>query len=70
MSKRAAFRQSDVSRAFRGARKAGIDVARVEIRPDGRITIIPGKPVETAPATTEDDLDRELAEFEAAHATR
>lgn len=67
---RAAFRESDVSRAFRGAKKAGVEVARVEISPDGRIIVIPGKPVENAHAATEDALDRELAEFEAGHATR
>jgi hypothetical protein len=36
------FKQRDVSRAIRGAKKAGIDIARIEIDPcDGTFTIIP-----------------------------
>lgn len=67
MRRRAVFSQSDVSKAIRGAQKGGVEIARVEIGPDGKITIVPAKPVENAPAATEDDLDRELAEFEASH---
>jgi hypothetical protein len=70
VSRRAAFRQSDVSKAVRGAQAAGVEIARVEIGPDGRIILVTGKPVENLPAATEDALDRELAEFEAGHATR
>lgn len=64
---RAAFRQGDVTRALRGAMKAGIEVARVEIGTDGKIVVVPGKPVENSAAPSDDDLDRELAEFEAEH---
>jgi hypothetical protein len=61
------FRQSDVTRAVRGARAAGIEIARVEIDPEGpqsKITIIAGKPESQ---TAENDLDAELADFEARH---
>ena len=45
MSVRAkAFRQADVSRAVKGAKAAGIDVARVEIGLDGRIVVVAGLP--------------------------
>jgi hypothetical protein len=37
------FRKSDVTRAIKATKAAGEDVARVEIRPDGRIIVIMGK---------------------------
>ena len=36
------FRQKDVTRAIRAARAAGVDIARIEIDPDGKIVIILG----------------------------
>lgn len=36
------FRQRDVSRAYRAARKAGADVARIEIDKDGKIIVVIG----------------------------
>jgi hypothetical protein len=55
------FKQCDLTRAVKAVAKAGVAVARVEIAPDGRITIA------TVPVAMgqSDDLDRELAEFEA-----
>jgi hypothetical protein len=44
------------------ARDAGLEIARVTVGVDGSITIDAGKP--QAPM---DDLDRELADFEARH---
>jgi hypothetical protein len=38
------FRQTDVVRALRAARAAGLEVARIEIGKDGKIVVIPGKP--------------------------
>ena len=35
-----AFRQQDVTRAIRAAKSAGVDIARIEIDPNGRIVII------------------------------
>ena len=58
---RSNFRQSDATRAMRAAVSAGLKVQRVDFHRDGRISIIAGG-AETA---TTDDLDRELAEFEA-----
>jgi len=55
------FKQCDVIRAVKAVAKAGVAVARVEIAPDGRIVIATG----TAATEQSNDLDRELAEFEA-----
>jgi hypothetical protein len=56
----ATFRQSDITKAIRAARKAGVENVRVEIAKDGRIVIVTGgaQPVQ-------DDLDRELEQFRA-----
>lgn len=51
------FRQSDVTRALRGARAAGVDVGRVEIGPDGKIVVYTA----TAPAEPQTDLDKWMA---------
>jgi hypothetical protein len=42
------WRQSDVKRALAAAEQAGLDSYRVEIAPDGTISIIVGIPAETA----------------------
>jgi hypothetical protein len=53
--------EREVTRALRGAAKAGVNVSRVEIdKKAGKLTLFTGK--EPVPV---DDLDRELAEFEA-----
>jgi hypothetical protein len=44
-----AFRQSDISRAVKGAQAAGISVARIEIDATGTIVITSGSPQESAP---------------------
>jgi hypothetical protein len=51
-----------VTRAVKAVAKAGLSVVRVEIALDGKIVIATG--TEAAVQQT-DDLDRELAEFEA-----
>lgn len=38
--KRATFTQTDLTRAMKAAQKAGGDVARVEIAPDGKIILV------------------------------
>jgi hypothetical protein len=44
MSRRpAAFRESDLVRALKAARKAGVAVAKVQIAADGRIELIFGR---------------------------
>jgi len=37
---RASFKETDLARALRAARKAGADVERVELAPDGRIVLV------------------------------
>jgi hypothetical protein len=44
MSRRAIFHESDLSRLLRAARKAGLEVARVEIDKDGKIVLVTGAP--------------------------
>lgn len=58
---RCTFRQRDLRLAVETARAAGLDIARFEIDRDGKIVVVTGKP-------PVDDLDRELADFEARHA--
>jgi hypothetical protein len=53
------FRQIDVTRALKGARKAGVDVARVEIDRDGKITVVAGKQSEP---NADDALSSDTAE--------
>jgi hypothetical protein len=47
------FRQTDLTRAIKGARNAGVNVARAEIARDGRIVIVIG---ESGEVNTEIDL--------------
>jgi hypothetical protein len=37
------FRQGDVTKAVKAVIAAGIEVARVEVGPDGRIVVVTGK---------------------------
>jgi hypothetical protein len=46
------FRESEARRLVKAARSAGIEIGRLEVGPDGRIAIIPGKPTEP-PARSE-----------------
>jgi hypothetical protein len=59
------FKQQNVTRALRATIAAGISVQRVEIDKDGKIVIVTGSG--SATVTTDDLLDKELAEFEARH---
>jgi hypothetical protein len=57
------FRQQDVTRAVKAVAAAGVHIARVEIDRDGKIVVVAQQP----PASQQDELDRELTEFEARH---
>jgi hypothetical protein len=37
------FRQTDLTRALKGARAAGMGIAHVEIEKDGKIVVVPGE---------------------------
>jgi len=62
MKKRRLFTQADVTRIVKAVVKAGLAVARVEISLEGSVVVIPTTGFDTGAG---DDLDRELAEFEA-----
>ena len=58
MTAPARFRQSDVTRVFRGAAKAGVELARIEICPlTGRITAFTGTPVAANDTTGANEWD-------------
>ena len=59
----ARFTQAEVVRAVRAVTAAGVVISRVEIEVDGKIVVV----IDQQSASVQDDLDRELAEFEAAH---
>ena len=44
MTAAARFTQADLKRAAAGVLGAGLAIAKIEIDPNGKITIIPGKP--------------------------
>jgi len=48
MPRQSKFKLRDVTRAARAVRAAGVEIARVEIEIDGRITVVAGKPDETS----------------------
>jgi hypothetical protein len=60
------IRQADVTKAIKAVVAAGVSIARVEIDNLGKIVIVTGTPHHPATAP-QDDLDQELAEFEARH---
>jgi hypothetical protein len=55
------FRQRDVSAAIKAARDAGVEIARVEIDKDGRITITVGKPADSPPVAPEQEDESKWA---------
>ena len=57
------FRQQDVTRAVKAVTAAGVHIARVDIDRAGKIVVV----TQELPTSKQDDLDQELAEFEARH---
>ena len=57
------FRLVDVTRALRAVAAAGVGIVRVEVDRDGKIVVV----TQPSPAGPQDELDRELADFEARH---
>lgn len=55
--RRAAFTKADLSRAVKGVKAAGVDVARVEIGPDGKIVVVAECVGSKAPATERNEWD-------------
>jgi hypothetical protein len=60
------FRERDLAAAIKAVTKAGVDIGKVEVDKTGKIVIIPA----TAVTPAINDLDIELAEFEARHDKR
>jgi hypothetical protein len=58
-----AFRQSDLTRAFKAARAAGVEVARYEIAKDGRIIVVP-----VGAESVSNSADNEVEKWLAKHA--
>ncbi len=72
MTRAAAFTQADVTRAFKGAMKAGLQPGSFEVlidRRSGALRIVPAATAPTPPPL-EDDLDAELREWREAQERR
>ena len=67
MSRRAVFRQSDIERALKAAQAVGLAVAGYELDADGRLVVFTADGRLPEPIEIGDDLDRELADWEADH---
>ena len=64
------FKLSEIQRAVRAARGAGLTIARIEVDQTGKFAVIAGEPAgneagqKAGPEPSDADLDRELAELE------
>ena len=47
------FRQTDLTRALKGVRAAGMEIGRIEISKEGVIVMVPGTPEEPTDASAE-----------------
>lgn len=62
MIRRAALTQTAVCRILKGVKEAGCEIAKVEIGVDGKLVVFTGSGLVDG-----DDMDQELAAFEARH---
>ena len=62
--RRSKFSSRDLTTATKAVGRAGVSISRFEIEPNGKIVMVTDK----GGAPLDDDLNRELAEFEARHA--
>jgi hypothetical protein len=60
------FKERDAVRLARAAKAAGLPVRAIEVDKSGKIRVLIGEDTVLA-LPVENDLDRELAEFEARH---
>jgi hypothetical protein len=51
------FRQNDVTKACKGAVRAGLEIQRVEIDRAGKIAVFAGKPADTKLANEWDSIE-------------
>lgn len=65
MARQTAIPPSHLASALKAAVAAGLTVARIEIERDRTVLLLGD--VETSPTAPVDELDRELAEFQARH---
>jgi hypothetical protein len=63
------IRQADVTRVIKAARKANLEIARVEVDKDGKIVVIAGKPTDSdiAISTADDELEQWRKRKQSAH---
>lgn len=47
------FRQRDLVAAIKAAKQAGVELQRVEVDKDGKISLLVGRPIDPAPASSE-----------------
>lgn len=69
MRRASMFKKTDVTRATKAVRDAGLEIARVEVAKDGSIVVVPGKsPAETTGKATDDYIGDDFDNWMKAHA--
>ena len=58
------FKKSDVFRLIESAKQKNLPIARIDVEPDGKLSLIVGEPGKTAPAD-DNDLDNWMAKHHA-----
>lgn len=55
------FKEVDLIRALKAAKKAGVDVARAEVARDGRIVLVLNRNGDTQPNSERNEWDEEVS---------